>query len=259
MLLSPLKSPDGFVCGSYLKELIKPTKAIRTFLPFSGEVELALLADNRDVIIHTNNYVIYEFWSCFRTDPVRISDQAQSLHRRTIPGMIKTYQQDWPGVRDPYLRSAIFFLLNRYSETGTLSSGNVSMNNYSPMCLNNLRRCDESVTQIKILYHKTEDYLEGIDECPADGVVLLMAGQFNGGPLGRRSNNGHETYDINHRNLKKRLVSAGKDFVLVYKAHRGLPHLYKEYTTILLNKFGKVTKNIALAEEMIITTLPAPP
>ena len=245
MLLSPLKSPDGFVCASYLKELINPAKPIRAFLPFSCEVELALLADSRDVIINTNNYVIYEFWSCFRTDPVRISDQAQALHSRTIPGMIKTYQKDWPGVRDPYLRSAIFFLLNRYSESGTLSYGTTSMGNYSPMCLNNLRRCDESVTQIKIVYRKTEDYLEGIDECPSGGIALLMAGKFNG----------HETYNINHRNLKKRLLASEKDFVLVYKAHHSLLHLYKGYTIILLNKFGKVTNNIGIAEEMIITTL----
>jgi hypothetical protein len=258
MLLSPLKSPDGFVCASYLKELINPIKPIRAFLSFSGEVELALLADNRDVIINTNNYVIYEFWSCFSADPVRISDQAQALHGRTIPGMIKTYQKDWPGVRDPYLRSAIFFLLNRYSESGTLSYGTTSMGNYSPMCLNNLRRCDESVTQIKIIYHKTEDYLEGIDECPSDGVALLMVGQFNGGPLGRRLHSGHETYNINHRDLKKRLLASEKDFVLVYKAHHSLLHLYKGYTIILLNKFGKVTNNIGIAEDMIITTLKVP-
>jgi hypothetical protein len=258
MLLSPLKSPDRFVCASYLKELISPSTPIRTFLPFSGEVELSLLADNRDVVINTNNYVIYEFWSCFKTDPFRIADQAAALHARTIPGMIKTYQQEWPGFRDPYLRSAIFFLLNRYSEKGTLSYGQASMNNYTPICLNNLRRCDESVTKIKLIYHKAEDYLQGIEECPSEGVALLMAGRFHGGPLGRQLNNGHETYNINHRNLKKRVAAAGKDFVLVYKSHPGLMRLYKEYNIILLNKFGTVTTSMELAEEMIVTTLKAP-
>ena len=87
---------------------------------------------------------------------------------------------------------------------------------------------------------------------------MLMVGRFHGGPLGRQLNNGHETYNINHRNLKKRVVAAGKDFVLVYKSHPGLMRLYKEYNIILLNKFGKVTTSMELAEEMIVTTLKAP-
>ncbi len=258
MLLSPLKSPHSFNCSEYLKKLINPAQPIRTFLPFSAEIELSLLADNRDVIIHTNNYVIYEFWSCFRVDPFRIADQAESLHTRTMPGMIKTYQKEWPAFRDPYLRSAIFFLLNRYSKQGTLSYGEASLDNYTPMCLNNLRRCNESVTKIKIVYHKSDDYLEGISESPDNGVAILPVGKFHGGPLGRQLNSGYETYSINHRNLKKRLAQSGKDFVLIYKSHQGLTQLYKDYNIVMLNKFGKVTKRADLAEDTVVTNLEVP-
>ena len=255
MLLSPLKSPHSFVCAEYLKRLISAETPIKAFLPFSGEVELSLLGEGRDLAIHTNNYVIYEFWSCFKTDPFRIADQAESLHARTTAGMIKTYQQEWPAFRDPYLRSAIFFLLNRYSEKGTLSCGIASLSNYTPMCLNRLRRCDESVTKINITYHKSEDYLEGIESCPNDGVALLMVGKFQGGPLGRQLDMGYETYPLNHRNLKKRITATGKKFILTYKAHRGIPILYREYKTIYINKFGKETRNIDLAEDMVVTNL----
>ncbi len=255
MLLSPLKSPHGFVSAAYLKELIHQDCSIRTFLPFSGEIELSLLADGRDVAIHTNNYVVYEFWSCFRVDPFRIADQAEALHSRTTAGMIKTYQKEWPAFRDPYLRSAIFFLLNRYSKKGTISYGAASLNNYTPMCLNNLRRCDESVTKINITYHNSEDYLEGIDKCPEDSFLLLMVGEFQGGPLGRQINMGYETYPINHRMLKKRMDSSNRNFALVYKAHPGIRHFYRDYRAIYINKFGKETKNMDLAEDVIVTNL----
>jgi hypothetical protein len=169
--------------------------------------------------------------------------------------MIKTYQQEWPAFRDPYLRSAIFFLLNRYSEKGTLSYGNTNLNNYTPVCLSSLRRCDESVTKINITYHKSEDYLEGIAEMPNEDVAVLMVGDFQGGPLGRQLNLGYETYSLNHRRLKQRITSTGKNFILLYKAHQGIPTFYRDHNVVYLNKFGKLTKNIEMAEEMIVTNL----
>ena len=258
MLLSPLKSPHGFICSSYLKELIPKKSSIHSFLPFSGETELSLISDNRDVLINTNNYVIYEFWSCYKTDPFRIADQAEQLHERTVPGMIKTYQNDWPSFRDPYLRSAIFFLLNRYSETGTLSYGNCSLNNYTPMCLNYLRRCDESVRKIKLTYHKSDDYLEGLANCSEDDVALIMAGGFNAGPLSRKTSMGHEDYNINQRHLQRQLAEFQKKFVLVYKNHTRISSFYKNYNMVRLNKFGKVTLKPELTEEIIVTNLEVP-
>ncbi len=258
MLLSPLKSPHGFICASFLKELIPQEASIRTFLPFSGEVELSLVGDGRDVSIHTNNYVVYEFWSCYKTDPFRIADQAEQLHERTVPGMIKTYQKEWPSFRDPYLRSAIFFLLNRYSQTGTLSYGNCSMNNYTPMCLNYLRRANESVTKIRITYHKSDNCLEGLIENAGDAVSLIMAGKLNATPLSRKNSMGYEDYNINYRFLKRQIEESSNKFVIAYKNHPRIFSLYKGYNMIRLNKFGKITSNPRLTEEVIVTNLELP-
>jgi hypothetical protein len=258
MLQSPLRSPYRLGCAEFLKGFLSSRRAVHCFLPFSGELEISLLRDGFDVLMHTNNFPIYEFWACFKTDPFRIAAHATSLHRNMNSDLIHLFQKDWIAQRDPYVRSALFFLLNRYSQTGTISSGRLRLHNYRPTSLLPLNQCDKRILELKINYHNTEDSLAGLAGVSPDECALIIPGEFAGGFMDLQYREGHEAYSYTHRNLKRAAQESGAPFVMIYKAHPGVLHLYSDCNIVFLNAAGEQTEHHKYAAEYIITNMGKP-
>ena len=252
---SPIKDPNNFVSGQALKKLIPKEKSIKSFLLFSGELEFPLFSDGYNIEMNTNKFVTYEFWHCARNNSYNIAEQAVSIHSRTHPHSIYHYQETWPQYKDPYLRSALFYLLNRYSPTGTISYGDVNRDNFSLLSVETLRRFSENSKEISFGYYKDDDFMSGFDRVNQDDLILLPVGKYSYGLLGREAIEGHETYHVNHKRLKHNLIELGNDFVLVYKNHPMLAHHFKEFNATFVNKYGQITNRSELAEEVIISNL----
>ena len=252
---SPIKDPNNFVSGPALKEIIPKEKKINSFLLFSGEVEFTLYSAGYDIQLNTNRFVTYEFWHCARNDSYNIAEQAMSIHKRTHPQSIYHYQETWPQYRDPYLRSALFYLLNRYSPTGTISYGDVNRDNLSLLSVETLKRFSENSKDLKLGYYREDSFMDGFDKVDKDDLILLPVGKYSYGRLGRQSIEGHETYHVDHKKLKEKLIDVGNDFVLVYKKHPRLLHQFAEFNMTFINKYGQITGNPELAEEVIISNL----
>jgi len=60
---TPLKENIQFKNSRIVKDLIPAQSKVHSFLLYDGNIELKLAASNRQVIAHTNNYVVHEFWS----------------------------------------------------------------------------------------------------------------------------------------------------------------------------------------------------
>lgn len=258
MLQTPLRSPYQLNCAGFLKDFFSSRNAVHSFLPFSGALEISLLSAGFDVLMHTNNFPIYEFWSCYKTDPFKVARVAQSLHGDMNADLVHTFQTEWIAQRDPYIRSALFFLLNRYSQTGTISSGNLSTENFRPTSLLPLQRCDKRMLDLKVNYYNTEDILAGIHNVQEDECAMIIPGKFSGGFMDLQYRDGHETYSYTHRNLKTAVQELNVPYVVIYKAHPGITHLYSDCDIIFINAAGEQTEYQKHAVEYIITNMSKP-
>lgn len=223
---------------------------------FSGELEFPLYSDGYDICMNTNKYVIYEFWHCARNNSHNIASQAIGIHKRTVDAQsIYHYQDEWPKYRDPYLRSALFYLLNRYSPRGTISHGEVHRDNFSLLSIETLKRFDQFCKNLNLSYYKKDNFLDGLDEVGAKDLILLPVGKYSYNIIGKQTYKGYETYHIDHNKIKQKIVDLGNDFVMVYKKHPRILQDFAEFNHIFVNKYGKETNRFDLAEDIIITNL----
>ena len=252
---SPIKDPNNFVSSEVIKQITTKDKQINSFLFFSGEVELPLYSDGYDIHMHTNKYVIFEFWHCAKNNSHNVASQAIGIHKRTHPQSIYHYQDEWPKYRDPYLRSALFYLLNRYSPTGTISYGHVTKDNFSLLSLETLKRFSQFSKNMNLHYYKDDIFLDGLDKIDKSSLLLLPVGKYSYNLIGKHTYKGYETYHIDHARIKQKLIDLGNDFILIYKQHPRLAQEFSEFNHLFVNKFGKATSRADLAEDVIITNL----
>tara|TARA_R100000008_G_scaffold802_3_gene665 strand:- start:1156 stop:1926 length:771 start_codon:yes stop_codon:yes gene_type:complete len=251
---SPLKDKDGFTCVDAIHKLLPADSRVKSFLFFSGNLELGLERYGRTVETYTNKYVTFEFWKCASKDPYNIIHKAEWLNERMDLELIYTFQEKWPLYKDPFVRSALFFLLNIYSHKGRISSGHFSMENYNPISVGRLKNLYNVDKKINILYHEDENYLDCFDqlETREEDVLVLPVGNFSHNWLQHGTLRGFEDYVVNHKDLKEKLKEKESKFILCYKPHRELYDFYSDFNIKLLNKYGIETENLENCHDVLI-------
>jgi|TARA_Y100000034_G_scaffold106072_1_gene134503 site-specific DNA-adenine methylase len=230
--------------------MIPPKSIINSFLFFDGALEFSLAESNRFVIAHTNKYVIYEFWDCVMKEPKKIGDMSKFLFSATEPNIFYILQENWPKYNDPYLRSAMFFLLNRCSEDGHVSAGNFVPQNYNSFALTRLNNFQ--VNNFHIKWDKAEDFLKGIENERKADFTLLPVGKFSYNFFEHGKSRGFEMTGVHHKKLLEFLRAREDKWIVVYKAHAQLYKLYKDYNITMLNKYGKTITDRGECEEVVI-------
>ena len=121
-------------------------------------------------------------------NPYTIADMADALHESMDPQMIYLLQNDWPRFKDPFYRSALFFLLNRYSLNGTISHGNFSTDNYSTLCSRSLINFCENypIEKLNFLHYNEDKYYNTFSRVEDNEVILLPIGKMKAGPQLRK-------------------------------------------------------------------------
>jgi|1_EtaG_2_1085319.scaffolds.fasta_scaffold08875_2 hypothetical protein len=253
---TPLKEPNNFACSPVLKEILPERSTITSFMFFSGQIEFPLIEEGHTIVAWTNKPVIYEFWKSTVLDPHRVSDHANAMHVDAHSHTVNLFRSRWPTYRDPFMRSALFFLLNRYSEKGTVSHGDFNIDNFSRFALETLKNFAEDASKLNLKLYESETVEGGFAAAPSDDILLVPAGRFSYNLLTHDILDGYETYNLHHRQFKEALLNTNQRFVLCYKKHPGLLRLYNDQQIILVSKFGKPTAHFDLAEDMIIHNLP---
>jgi hypothetical protein len=250
---SPLRSRHKTRATALLKEIIPIGSVIDSFLFFSGEIELSLAASNRFVSAHTLNYVIYEFWECALEDPATITEFVISKPFGSFfnKKIFHILQENWPMYKDPYVRSALFFVLNRCSSTAAISSGEFNTSQFTPSAISTLRN------------FKTNNFhlaLDSVDTL-SQSIALDTKGEYMLLPMPPFAYNffkegkscGHEEAIIDHQLVKSTLDAIEKKWIVVYPKHAVVLKLYEDYTIRLINKYGNPTEMIDDCEEIIVT------
>ena len=256
IVISPIKEAAGrYRSTSYLKKIIPKKSVVNSFLFFSGDLEFNLCESDRFVCAHTNKYVIYEFWQCAMEDPNRIYQMA-SINNFSFPEekMFYLLQENWTQYADPFVRSTLFYYLNRCSKGGFVSCGAPETFDLDPVALIQFKNF--KVNNFHIEFQEISDnsifsLMTHTSDCD---YYLIPAGKFGYNLFDAGKNQGLETTTVNHKILKAQLKkNADKKIILVYKFHPELLNLYKESAIAMIDKYGNLTDSQKNCEELVVT------
>ena len=219
-------------------------------LLFGGHIELALSSSGRVVRALTNKYVVYEFWKCAFHDPYRILKIAEFLFERRDSNMLYYLQESWPTYKDPYLRSGLFFLLNRISESGYQSSGRLNYDSYNPVAANRLKKLNKD--NLGLFLSTNEDFMAPLSERPESEYVVIPAANFSYNLFEHGASKGWETTIVDHTAVKDFLTSTDKKTVAIYKNHGALDSFFGGFSKIYLNEYGVPVKDLSQASEVLV-------
>jgi hypothetical protein len=248
---SPLKELNG---GSKvlltLKSLIPAGAIINSFGFFDGAVELDLASNERFIIAHTNKYVIYEFWRTLFEDPRTIAKLAENLYPVKDNAIFNIFQENWPKYKDPFIRSALFFLLNRCSDNGMLSTGQMTNDNFNKLALVTLKNF--SPRNLHLVFDTEKSLSASLSSITADQWILLPSLNFSFNLLEHGKIRAFETTPINHRQLKQTVATLDNKVTLVYRHHPQVFKLYKDYNITMIDKYGQETQTQDKCREIIV-------
>ena len=253
-MISPLRCPYKFKSINSLKEIITKGSIVGTYLFFDGNIELGLCSPERFVIAHTNNYPISEFWACARFDPARLTQIIEHLSRIQEKKIMYAMQESWASYKDPFIRSAVFFLLNRYSSQGLVSSGEIDFERYNPVCLRRLKPL-KNLQNFHLTRTKSENFVDDIESSATQqnvDYVVVPVGKYNYNLFEDGKSMSHEGTKIDHTEIEKYFKQQKHNTILIYKKHPELFKVYENSNITMIDARGNTTENTSLCEEMII-------
>lgn len=250
-MISPLKDPNDFKSTHIIKNIIPKRSTVNSFLLYSGNIEFNLAESERFVVANTNNYVIYEFWHHAFRDPQKIIHNANFLHEDMVTPVAYLMQENWPSYEDPYVRTALFFLLSSYSSQNLPSCGDIDFSNFNPINAEHFRRLPD-LKNFYINYDpKSENFLDSIDKIKKADYNLFPVGKFSYNLFEDGKSRGHETTAINHEQLRKKVQEDDTKSILVYKYHPALTDFFKGFDIRHLNAYGRPTDEDSSKEVLI--------
>ena len=242
---SPIKDETKYLNYSrILKELVPPRSIVDSYLFYSGHLEFNLCTNNRFVCAHTNAYVVHEFWECALANPALLHTIITAEDFKfDQPQMFEILQQNWPTYRDPYVRSSLFFILNRHSETGLISSGKFSKKNINPLAISYLQHF--KVPNFHLQWDNESDFIASIDPTPDSQFLLFPVGGFSHNLFESGKNRGYETTAIDHQQLYMKLKDFNETYkwIVLYDYHPAVVKLYKDYNIIFVTAQGRRANN----------------
>jgi site-specific DNA-adenine methylase len=251
---SPIKyTQDHAKCLSYLKSIIPKGSIINSFAFFSGELEFNLAEAERFVNTHTNRYVIYEFWTCAMNDCQTLYEliNSEQFDKFRNKKAFHILQENWPQYKDPYVRSALFFMLNRYSKTGLISSGEFNEKNFNPVALSYLKSFKP--INFHLNYTTNTDLVDSLKKYNEADYLLLPIGSFSYNLFEHGKSMGFEQTRINHRKLHATLKETEQKWIIIYRNHNTLHKLYEAFNITMIDKYGRTTKDKENCEEIVVT------
>lgn len=254
MLNTLLKCPNKFVSSVFLKDYLDPETKIKTFGLKAGHIETDLHTAGFDVTMTTNRYFVWEFWNCLIKSPWGLRNSIEYYHRETNTGELSYFRENWFSLFDnPEDRAAFFYLLNRYSKKGNFECNQLSRHNYSKFNLVSFENSIPLVKDLKLSFTSHENLILAFDKVEADSTILIPVGAMKQSHILKKEVVTLDTANYDFDKIKDYMNKDENKMVLVFK--------YDKYTDrffdnkIYINKFGVVTENPDLAEDLIVTNI----
>jgi len=223
---------------------------IHSFLFYSGELEFNLAKNNRFIVAHTNKYVIYEFWLSVVSDSQKVAQIAEYLVPLENKRMFQVYQDMYANYRDPFVRAAIFFILNQCSSDGLVSSGELISNVPSPLFLTYLKNFSSNNFHVKL--DKDENIISSLRDVKDDEYILIPAGKYSMNLFEEGKSAGLEETKVYHQKIKDFFDKTDKKTVLLYYGSPQVFEWYKDCDLKMFNKWGVRTDKQSECAEVVI-------
>mgnify|MGYP003645482778 CR=1 FL=1 len=235
-----------------LKKLIPKGSIIDSYLFYSGEIEFSLCQSQRFVNAHTTSPYIYEFWTSLFDEGNNVYDIANCDLFKFEPDMFPILQEQWYQYGgDPCIRAALFFILNRCSSLGLISSGELSTANYNPIALSHLKR----FTHPSNFYVNNEagsSFIDTLRPNPMADFMLIPCGDFSYNLFEAGKNRGVEETPVHHSQLREILREERKKWIVCYNHHPSLSSFYDQENIIMIDKYGRPITESKDCEVMVI-------
>ena len=256
---TPLRDVLDFKSLQVLKQLIPQKSIVSTFLFYSGAIEFNLSHSDRFVVAHTNKGIIYEFWKCVEADSAYVAKQSKYFfdclfrdESQIFPAdsMFQHIQETWMKRSDPFARASYFFLLNRCSKNGLISSGELNLKNANPLAFSALRNI--KFKNFHTHFDKGKDFIDSIRPEEKSDYLLFPVGKYHNILFKSGNVAGCETTPVNHQELYENLKQYDKKWVVLYKNHSDVFKLYEDYAITMVDKYGKRTTKKDKCEDIVI-------
>jgi len=252
MLKTLLKCPNRFVSAAFLNKKIPETVSVKSFGITSGYLELGLFQNGYDIEVYSNRYFIYEFWKCLINSPYTVLRAVRFFHDNLNAADLARYKEKWyEKFEDPYDRAAVYYLLNRYSDTGTFAGNTLTKHNFSKLNLMSLEKVAPTAKNLNLSFLPGEDMIKFIEEVGGDHITLLPIGKFKRDFILKKNVTTIDSANYDNEKLKEHIKGDKHRTILVYKYDEHVDAFYNNKTYI--NKFGFVTENPGLAEDLIVS------
>ena len=160
-------------------------------------------------------------------------------------------QENWPKYSDPFVRAGLFVLLNRYSDTGLVSSGEMSAENYSPTVTVNLKKAIPPQNLFLMLDQDT-DFLNALDKIDTRcDYLILPLGDYKMSLLLQSDKVTHEDTVIDHERIFDFFSNTKNKTYLIYNYSTTVEKKYSGYRQYIVDKWGRLTESKTFAKEMI--------
>jgi hypothetical protein len=250
---SPIKdSAHDFKSLSALKEKIPEGSVVYSYLLYGGKLECGLAEANRVVCAHTTRYAVYEFWNCILEDPQRIYEIVNAVAPQLgSPSMFPLLQESWPTYADPYMRAALFFILNRCSAEGKISTGTMNMKNFNPLTLNRLKNF--KINNLYLGEITENEIFSGRDLEKEADYILLPLGTYGYNMFDIGKSRASEDTIVKHEKVAQRLQKLqSQKWVAIYNNHPEIFPLYNESNIMMIDKQGHLTSDQEKCQEVLI-------
>jgi hypothetical protein len=250
----PIKDPTRKNLSlGLIKKNIPTDQGVDCYFLFAGEIETSLSHADRIVSAHTNNYYVYEFWKCIEVDPQRVHHMVTSKHfSKWEAPHFPLLQESWYTFRDPYMRAAFFYILNRCSSTGRISSGELVDENFHIVGLSRLKSYKKP-DNFNLVYHAQKEPVDIVGLKSSSEFIYVPGGEFSYNLFAHGKSRGVEDIVINHRNLKQRMRTIKKPWLINYKYHGAIESFYNKENITMIDGYGRLTDNKEQCEEIIVS------
>jgi site-specific DNA-adenine methylase len=247
---APLKSNIAFKGIQEIRKIIPPESTVSSFLFYDGQIETSLASTNRKVVAHTNRYAIYEFWMHLLTDRHSLAAAAAHLFPIIDDTQFYLLQEDWNTYKDPLMRSALFFILNRASDSGRVSQGTLRRDNFNPASFALLQRYN--IENLYPIYDQEDDFIKNVQHARPTDFLLLPVGQYSLNLFEHGKAKAVDATSVHHRKLAAAVNEMDRKVILLYKKHPALFALYDNYNIQMVDGRGQPASTRDECEEMII-------
>ena len=146
--------------------------------------------------------------------------------------------------------NSLFYILNRCSETGVASSGNLDRHSFNPLATTRLRGF--KLQNLYLSFDRCKNPIEAFDDAKRTDYLLLPIGKFNHNLFEHGKSKGADETLIDHRAINEKLLSIDRRWVVLYKNSKYVLEMYKNCNINMFDMHGRQTIDKNRCQELII-------